>query len=631
MRRKKGYKSHFERKTLKVKRMLCSFTLVLGLIDVLPAFPTGKLLVRTYTSTDQDLYIMNEDGTGLRAIETTSEWAAGADFSPDRKTILYATTTPGYGYNIYQVPVAGGTPRIVPGCAGIALARPCWGNSPDHFYYSTETGGPCGSYDTEIHKRTYALDSEGLLDELISDEIIVEGKNIWLNDVQEDLNKMAYTTMNPTGYCWSAYIVLAIYDADGTNRYELPPTVDGNADDGPMISPDGQYIIYGKAVGASDPSNIYRIRLNGTSEQKLTNYSSSQPNHPQVPIWADDDNIFYGLASTSSSKDFVLRRHTISTGTDVVIPCGLPNCLPADFLTNSPPVAKCHDVTVEAGPGCVAYASIDNGSYDPDGDTVMITKTPSGPYPLGETEVTLTITDYLGASDTCTATVTVVDTMPPIIVAATVEPQLVAVGQTVSFDGMVGDECDPTIEWDFGDGETSGELVTTHKYVEAGIYSVILTTMDSSANWSAEEFMVVVYDPDGGFVTGEGWIWSPEGAFADNPSATGKADFGFVSKYKKGAAVPTGQTEFVFQAENLNFHSSSYEWLVVTGSNYARFKGTGTINDYGPYKFMLWAGDAPDTFRIRIWEEDEAGNEFEVYDNGFDQKIDGGSIVMHTK
>lgn len=117
---------------------------------------------------------------------------------------------------------------------------------------------------------------------------------------------------------------------------------------------------------------------------------------------------------------------------------------------------------------------------------------------------------------------------------------------------------------------------------------------------------------------------------------TGKATFGFVAKYKKGASVPEGNTEFVFRAADLNFHSSSYDWLVVTGSDYARFKGTGTINGIGDYKFMLWAGDGTgtdgaDTFRIKIWEEDGLGNETVIYDNGMNQAIGGGSIVVHTK
>jgi hypothetical protein len=45
---------------------------------------------------------------------------------------------------------------------------------------------------------------------------------------------------------------------------------------------------------------------------------------------------------------------------------------------------------------------------------------------------------------------------------------------------------------------------------------------------------------------------------------------------------------------------------------------------------MLWAGDSsPDTFRIRIWWEDSAG-EHDVYDNGISQVIGGGNIVVHT-
>ncbi len=122
-------------------------------------------------------------------------------------------------------------------------------------------------------------------------------------------------------------------------------------------------------------------------------------------------------------------------------------------------------------------------------------------------------------------------------------------------------------------------------------------------------------DPSGGFVTGGGWIYSEAGSYLPDLTAEGKATFGFVSKYKKGASVPTGNTEFQFHAGDLNFHSTSYDWLVVTGSDFAKFKGTGTINGEGTYKFQIWAGDsALDTFRIKIWYED--GGEVVVYDNG---------------
>ncbi len=72
--------------------------------------------------------------------------------------------------------------------------------------------------------------------------------------------------------------------------------------------------------------------------------------------------------------------------------------------------------------------------------------------------------------------------------------------------------------------------------------------------------------------------------------------------------------------------------LVVTGNDTAKFKGSGTINGTGNYKFQIWAQDdnPDDTFRIKIWEEDGSGNETVKYDNGSDQPIGGGSIKVHS-
>lgn len=44
---------------------------------------------------------------------------------------------------------------------------------------------------------------------------------------------------------------------------------------------------------------------------------------------------------------------------------------------------------------------------------------------------------------------------------------------------------------------------------------------------------------------------------------------------------------------------------------------------------MLWAaGGTPDAFRIKIWKEVD-GVENVVHDNGVEQPIGGGSIIVH--
>jgi hypothetical protein len=105
---------------------------------------------------------------------------------------------------------------------------------------------------------------------------------------------------------------------------------------------------------------------------------------------------------------------------------------------NAPPVAVCTDIEVEAGAGCVAAASIDGGSHDPDGDPVTLSQDPPGPYPLGVTPVTLTVEDDGGLADSCQATVTVVDTTAP-AVACNAPPTIVPPDAPIAFTATATD------------------------------------------------------------------------------------------------------------------------------------------------------------------------------------------------
>lgn len=48
--------------------------------------------------------------------------------------------------------------------------------------------------------------------------------------------------------------------------------------------------------------------------------------------------------------------------------------------------------------------------------------------------------------------------------------------------------------------------------------------------------------------------------------------------FRHGQSTPFGNTEFQFKAGDLNFHSSDYEWLVITGGGKAIYKCDGTIH-----------------------------------------------------
>jgi subtilisin-like proprotein convertase family protein len=110
---------------------------------------------------------------------------------------------------------------------------------------------------------------------------------------------------------------------------------------------------------------------------------------------------------------------------------------------NLAPVAQCQDVTVAADQtSCTAAADVDDGSFDPDGDPITLEQDPPGPYAPGDTLVTLTVTDDGDLSDTCQATVTVVDEAAPEIqcnAPATITPP----DAPISFTATATDACGP--------------------------------------------------------------------------------------------------------------------------------------------------------------------------------------------
>lgn len=268
--------------------------------------------------------------------------------------------------------------------------------------------------------------------------------------------------------------------------------------------------------------------------------------------------------------------------------------------------------------------------------------------------VYLQVTDRHGLMDTATATVDVSNAAPVVKpISAPVEPHAVNTLVSVRADfSDLGSADTHTALWDWGDGTTSpgtvveengvGSVVDEHAYTVPGVYTVVLTVTDDDGASSAQTFQyIVVYDPTAGFVTGGGWIDSPAGAYVADPSLSGTASFGFVSKYKKGQSVPDGQTQFQFQAGDLHFKSTAYDWLVIAGAN-AKFKGSGRINGAGHFGFMLTAtdgqasgGDGTDKFRIKIWDKDHGdtlvydNQPTEAEDSDAGTKLAGGSIVLH--
>jgi hypothetical protein len=217
------------------------------------------------------------------------------------------------------------------------------------------------------------------------------------------------------------------------------------------------------------------------------------------------------------------------------------------------------------------------------------------------------------------------------VLKATVTPAVAGITVAFYLDGVL--KCSGTTD-------ASGYATCSVVGLGVEVYKVEAIAGGGCATGTA---YVAVYDPTGGFVTGGGWFNSPAAAYVPDATLTGKANFGFVSKYKKGSTIPEGNTEFQFKAGNLNFVSTAYNsGSLVVATFKAIYKGVGTINGTGNYGFMVSAvdgqitgGGGADKFRIKIW--DKNNGDAIVYDNniGLDENaaattlLGGGSIVIH--
>ena len=212
-----------------------------------------------------------------------------------------------------------------------------------------------------------------------------------------------------------------------------------------------------------------------------------------------------------------------------------------------------------------------------------------------------------------------------------------AVGESIAIDASisdpdVGDTHVCVVDW--GDGSTTSGVVSglsctaSSVYSLAGVFDVSVTVTDAAGASATAGTVVVVFDPDA-TVEGEGEFDSPAGAYPENPSLAGEAEFEFEAEYgdEDGVWVVEGDVEFEF--DDLEFESDAVSWLVVTDGE-ARATGTGTLNDVDGYGFEVWATDgSSDTFRIRIWTTDPSGTV--IYDNDPGQELTEGKITTNTK
>ncbi|MEN8226076.1 MAG: S8 family serine peptidase [Bacteroidota bacterium] len=289
--------------------------------------------------------------------------------------------------------------------------------------------------------------------------------------------------------------VLSIGALSPCNDRKSPGTCDGETWWGSNYGPDLDVMAPGTRIHSTDilgsagkDPGDYNATFNGTSAACPFASGVAALIRSYVPVLTHDQ-VYECIRM--SAVDIGVAGVDDETGHGRLNAFGALNYAAA--LVNTPPVAICQDVITSADGDCEANVSpgeVDNGSYDPDGDPITLSLAPAGPYPLGVTTVTLTVSDAY-TSSTCTALINVIDDTPPTVTCLadmTMGNDPGDCGAIVSYALTAIDNCDDDVNIVI--------VPASGSFFPVGTTTATATATDDSGNTDVCSFDVTVSDTE---------------------------------------------------------------------------------------------------------------------------------------
>jgi Tol biopolymer transport system component len=221
----------------------------------------GRICFNTFRDgVPGEIYVARPDGYGLTRITNNSDADEFPDWSPDGKTIAFATDRDG-GITIYKMNADGSSPTRLT-TATTADAMPSWSPDGKSIVFASNRDG-----DPEI----YVMDANGANQTRLTNRVGRDLFPVW-SPLNNEIAYVSDSAGNGDIYTMAT---------DGSNPVAL--TIAPEDDIEPTWSPDGHSIAFSRLTTPTT-GNIWRMSADGTNPVQLTNDSRDN----RVPEWSPD-------------------------------------------------------------------------------------------------------------------------------------------------------------------------------------------------------------------------------------------------------------------------------------------------------------------------------------------------------
>ncbi|MEZ4668694.1 MAG: SUMF1/EgtB/PvdO family nonheme iron enzyme [Anaerolineae bacterium] len=271
---------------------------------------SGQILFASERDGDQEIYVVDVDGSNLRMLTNNTSTDTDPSWSPDGKQIAFASDRTDGTSQIYVMDADGSNIRQITSGESVATS-PVWSPDGQRMAFAA---------DVDSIQQILVMNADGT--DIL--QLTNHSETGFLPRWSPDGDQIAFTALNKGACC-----VVLVMDADGKNIKEFLPGI-GRSIFSLSWSPDGQQIVFDSQgilyLMAVDTGNLQVLSRNGLPE--FPSLPSWSPDGQQIIFITDTDQLQVVNADGSNPRDI-----THDTGA-YHAPSWRPIVLGEDLLAN---------------------------------------------------------------------------------------------------------------------------------------------------------------------------------------------------------------------------------------------------------------------------------------------------------